>query len=389
MSTAVIGANIRLARLFHGFTLEDVATHLGKTRQYVHKIETEQIAPPDPVVDAVAEMTQVYPVFFYRQVSGSITEEQCHFRKHFTTRAAIKHVAMAKGEVLRRLVAGVEAQIELPNASIPQVEVRSLVDIEQAAEACRRQWSLGLGPIQNTIRLAENLGVVVTSFKGVSREVDAYSIGALRPIIVLNAQEASACRLRFDVAHELGHLVMHVGVPTGDRKTEGEANRFAGALLLPRSSFAKEFPRMRGSHLNWRGLSEMKLRWRVSKAALLYRAKQLALITEDQYRTGVIRLNRGGEARVEREDHMIAAEAPELFPQAVRVGFAHSGLSFERYCHALDVRAPVLNEFVDAFVGEVPSDAQPIMPSGSGSNVVSLSERRARPVIQGDIRLRS
>src|SRR6185437_16627481 len=96
------------------------------------------------------------------------------------------------------------------------------------------------------------------------------------------------------------------------------------AFLLPRSSFAKEFPRLRGSHLNWQGLSDMKLRWKVSKSALLYRAKQLSLISDDQYRTGVIRLNRGGEARVEREDGLISKEKAELFSQAVRLDFSCS-----------------------------------------------------------------
>ena len=375
MPSAVIGANIRLVRLFHGYSLEEVAAHLGKTRQYVHKIETEQITPPEPVLEAIAEMTQVYPVFFYRQAPGSISEEQCHFRKHFTARAAIKHMALAKGELFRRLVAGIEEQVEFPAPSIPQHEVRSLVDVEQAAEACRRHWGLGLGPIQNMVRLAENVGVVVTSFKGVSREVDAYSISASRPIIVLNADEASACRLRFDVAHELGHLVMHVGELTGDRKTEGEANRFAGAFLLPRSSFVKEFPRMRGSHLNWHGLSELKLRWKVSKAALLYRAKQLDLISEDQYRTGVIRLNRGGEARIEREDALIPKEVPELFPQAVRVGFAHAGKDFSAYCQSFCVQASILNEFVEA-LWKAPEPA-PASALQEGGNVISLAKRRA------------
>ncbi len=375
MSTAVIGANVRLARLFHGLTLEEVASRVERTRQYIHKIETEQIIPPDIVLEAIAELTQVQPVFFFRPSPGSITEEQCHFRKHFTARAAVKHVALAKGEMFRRLVAGVEARIELPEPKFPQYEVQSLVDIERASEACRRQWGLGLGPIQNTVRLAENLGVVVTSFKGVSREVDAYSISAARPIIVLNAEEASACRLRFDVAHELGHLVMHVGELTGDRKTEGEANRFAGAFLLPRASFVKEFPRLRGSHLNWNGLSEMKLRWRVSKAALLYRARQLGLVTEAQYRTGVIRLNRGGEARVEREDSMIEKEVPELFPQAVRLGFRHEGVSFHEYCRLLDVTPPILNEFVTAFSQEGQHSPQAVAKPAA-SNVISLNRRR-------------
>ena len=376
MSNPIIGANIRLARLFHGLTLEDVAGHLGKTRQYVHKIETEQIAPSDQILKAVAKLTQVRPEFFVRSMSGQIAEDQCHFRRHFTARAAVKHVALAKGEMFRRLVVNIETRLELPRNTIPQLDVKSLVEIERAAEFCRRHWGLGLGPIQNMMRLVENVGAVATSFKGLSREVDAYSISAARPIIVVNEEEASACRLRFDLAHELAHLILHMGTSTGDRKTEGEANRFAGAFLLPRSSFAKEFPRLRGSHLNWQGLSDMKLRWKVSKSALLYRAKQLSLISDDQYRTGVIRLNRGGEARVEREDGLISKEKAELFSRAVRLDFSCSSGDFDKYCHTFEVEAPIVREFltdVNASNGE--SSAGELTDHG---NVVSLAQRRRR-----------
>ena len=347
MSQSIVhGANLRLARLFHGLTLEDVAAHIDKTRQYVHKIETEQIVPSETTLNAIAQLTQVDPVFFVRQSTAPINEDQCHFRKQFTTRSAVKQVALAKGEMFRRLVVELEEQVELPSTSIPQIEATSLIEIEQAAEACRRHWGLGLGPIQSMTRVAERAGVLVTSFKGVSREVDAYSISAARPVIVVNSDDVSACRLRFDIAHELGHLVLHLGIVTGDRKTEGEANRFAGAFLLPRSSFVKEFPKLRGMHLNWQGLSEMKLRWKVSKAALLYRAKQLSLISEDQYKTGVIRLNRGGEARVEKEDDLIPKEVPELFTQAVKLGFSHSRMSFDSYCRKFSVTPEVIREFL-------------------------------------------
>lgn len=371
-STNVLGGNVRLARLFHGLTLEDVASHLGKTRQYVHKIETEQIGPPPEVLAAIARLTQVEPAFFIARAPAPVAEEQCHFRKQFSTRSAIKHIALAKGEMFRRLVAGLEERLELPYPNIPQHDVHSLVEIERAAEACRTHWGLGYGPIQNMVRVAELAGVVVTSFKGVSREVDAYSISAARPIIVVNSEDASACRLRFDVAHELGHLVLHVGLATGDRKTEGEANRFAGAFLLPRSSFVKEFPRLRGSYLNWQGLSEMKLRWKVSKAALLYRARQLSLISEDQYRTGVIRLHRGGEAKVEREDVQLAKETPELFDQAVQIDMDHRRLGLDAYSRLFAVGPSVVEEFLQAQSKAPIEHAEPF----EVSNIISLAERR-------------
>lgn len=373
--TIIHGANLRLARLFHGLTLEDVAAHIEKTRQYVHKIETEQITPPDATLKAIAQLTQVEPVFFLRQSTAFINEDQCHFRKQFSTRSAVKQVALAKGEMFRRLVVGLEEQLELPATSIPQIEASSLLEIEQAAEACRRHWSLGLGPVQNMTRVAENAGAVVTSFKGVSREVDAYSISAARPVIVVNSDDVSACRLRFDIAHELGHLVMHMGIATGDRKTEGEANRFAGAFLLPRSTFVKEFPKLRGMHLNWHGLSELKLRWKVSKAALLYRAKQLSLISEEQYKTGVIRLNRGGEARIEKEDSLILKEIPELFTQAIKLGFSQSRTSFESYCQKFSVKPDIIREFLVEYTPHF-SPPPRTCSSENVNNVVALFERK-------------
>lgn len=373
MQSRILGANVRLARLFNGLSQEDVASRIGKTRQYVHKIETEQLAPPDEVVECISEMLSVRPSFFVRQASAEVGEDLFHFRKRFTAKAAIKQVALAKGEMFRRIVATLESQVFLPQLNIPQIEAGSVVDIEQAAEACRRHWGLGLGPIQNMIRVVENAGVLVTRFKGVAREVDACSIGTARPVIVVNDAEASSCRGRFDVAHELGHLVMHCGLVTGDRKTEGEANRFAGAFLLPRSTFVREFPPLRGRHLNWQGLVEMKLRWKVSKSAILYRAKQLGVITEDQYKTGVIRLSRGGEARGEREDDLIAKEVPELFGHAVRLSFRESLLSYESFCGMFGVGPEVVEEFIpDEKSGSAPTNEVARLPN----NVVSLNVRR-------------
>jgi transcriptional regulator with XRE-family HTH domain len=83
-------------------TLEDVAARLDKTRQYVHKIETEQILPPLDTLAAIAELTQVEPAFFATPAPTPVAEEQCHFRKHFTTRSAIKHVAATGMSALGR-----------------------------------------------------------------------------------------------------------------------------------------------------------------------------------------------------------------------------------------------------------------------------------------------
>jgi len=62
------------------------------------------------------------------------------------------------------------------------------------------------------------------------------------PFIFLNSAK-SAERGRHDAAHELGHLVLHRhGGPIG-RKAEEQANAFASAFLMPRSSILAHVPR--------------------------------------------------------------------------------------------------------------------------------------------------
>ena len=347
------GAALRLARVFHGRTLEELAERAGKTRQFLHKIETGQAAPSSELVEFLAATLHVEPRFFYEQAASPIGEDEFHFRRLFTSRMPVKQLAMAKAEVFVRLVAVLEKQLKLPELNIPAVDDAATADdIEKAAELCRQHWGLGSGPISSVLRLAENQGAIITTFHSISKEVDALSVFRGRPVIVRNDAKESTCRLRFDIAHELGHAVLHRGGTTGDRLTESQAHRFAGALLIPRAMMTKLFPRMRGSHIDWRALSEFKLTWKISKAAILYRARELDLLTDQQFRSGVITLKRCGEAVTEREDPSISREEPELLKQSISV-LATKGITIMDVASELRVRPEFLEEFVGT-LGYVP-----------------------------------
>lgn len=345
MATQFNGAQLRLARVFNGLALEEVADQVEKTRQYVHKLETNQGTPTDELAERLAGVVRVQPAFFF-QPRTEVDEDQFHFRKLFTTRAMVKQMTLARGELFGRLVEYLEGLLSLPKINIPTIDVTTSEDIERAAERCRQHWGLGLGPIEHMTRLAENLGALVTSFQGVSTEVDALSVSLRRPIIVRNEAKQSTCRQRFDVAHELGHFVLHVGKVTGDRTTEGEANRFASAFLVPRSMMAKLFPRPRGSRLDWAGMRDFKMTWKVSKAALLYRARQLDLINDDQYKTGAITLRRTGEASGEKEDSLIPQERPELLRRSLELLAQRKQVYGEQVASALHVQIDLLTDLI-------------------------------------------
>lgn len=315
----ISGEQLRLARLAHGFSLEEVGDMVGATRQFIQQLETGSRAPSDEIVAALRDALGVSTTFLSQPISSTVRPEQCHFRGHITRPASVTSQVLARGTILDSFVAAMELHLELPPVSFPDLPADSAEEIEQAAEEARRYWGLGTtGPITSMMRVVENAGAIVTYFGDLSERVDAFSMDRRRPVIVRSSTKESLCRQRFDFAHECGHLIMHRGIQTGDRITEDQAHRFASAFLFPRGAVLREFPR--GRSINWKALYELKLRWKMSVRAIIRRGYDLKLLTAAQYRTANIHLVKSGQAKVEKYDDDVSmpVEQPELLPMALQ-----------------------------------------------------------------------
>lgn len=372
------GANLRLARSAHNLSLADVGDAVGKSKQFIQRLETERDRPTDDLVEKLADLLKVEVSFFFTSPGHMLAEDAYHFRKLIGTKAADKQSAIAKGELFRRVVSFIDSKVTLPKFDFPSCDIETPEAAERAAEKCRAHWGLGLGPIGNMIRVVENAGAVVTTFEESAKDIDALSISSPRPIVVMNSVERSACRARFGHAHEIGHFVGHEGRLTGDKGSEAEANRFAGALLLPRSSFMKEFPALRGgTQINWIALSELKMRWRVSKAAMLYRARQLGLLSDEHYRRALVgHLYSKGQRHIEEEDKDIPHEKPELLLNALAAMESRLGISTDDIARSVHLRKEMLARIAPQFVKADSPPGNDVNERPGG--VVLLSEYRAR-----------
>jgi Zn-dependent peptidase ImmA (M78 family) len=351
-----IGSELRLARVFNGFTLEQVGELTGKTRQYLHRCEAGLATPTEAHILDLASALRVKPQFFLTS-QPSIAEEQFHFRKLMSTKALAKQAVMARGEMFVRLSLELEKLLKFPRVNVPDFgDATSDAEVEAAAEACRREWDLGMGPIDNMNRLAENLGVLITSFHSLSREVDALSVATARPIIVRNEAKESVCRQRSDIGHELGHFVLHTGIATGSASTEHQANRFSSALLVPRTMMLKLFPRPKNNRIDWQGIREFKKTWKVSKALILYRANKLGLLTDAQYKSGAITLRTQGETAGERDDYLVPREGPEVLERSFSMLATRKNISGSSIADLLEVEKTFLDDLVGFKTPHTPSD---------------------------------
>lgn len=310
------GAKLRVARLLNGWTKAELADRLQVSRQFIHALEIGQKPASQDMVAALSLLLKVQPSFFFEPLSSEVREEECHFRSRKSMPDKVAEQIISHGTALELIVGLLDANLDLPVVDFPAIEVHSDEEIELATEHCRRHWGLGSGPVASMCRVLENAGAIVTLFEGERHEIDALSMARMRPIVIRNTLKQSPGRQRFDLAHECGHLVIHQGVVTGDKLTEGQANRFASGFLMPRESFARDFPVM-SSRLDWQAIYSLKVRWRVSAKAVIRRAHDLGLVDAVQYATGNRFLNQTGQAKVERFDEKIPFEAPELLKTAI------------------------------------------------------------------------
>jgi Zn-dependent peptidase ImmA (M78 family)/transcriptional regulator with XRE-family HTH domain len=277
-----VGARLELARSFHHLTLKKLAEAVSASHSVLGHYENGLRKPADGgIVAALASALSVTPRFFFEPLTDVWQETDCSFRRRVATPEGLKKRARAHGTMIGLVVRELTTKIKFPAYNVPNIAARSEDEIEAAAEACRVQWKLGFGPIEHIGRIAELNGVVLVQHLRHTDEIDAFSRRGPFSVIVLNTARTSTSRLIFDVAHELGHFVLHRGVETGSRETEEQANQFASALLLPRKTFARE---LRAKPFSWTHAFDLKRRWMTSVSAIIRRAYSLSVLDAITYR---------------------------------------------------------------------------------------------------------
>ena len=156
-------------------------------------------------------------------------------------------------------------------------------DIDIAAENLRRAWGLGDGPIDNVTQLLENNGFIIFRKYLPAEKMDACSLVLNgRPYILINTYKQTCSRDLINLAHELGHVILHQNISSDVflskadfERIEKQAWRFAKSFLMPPAIFSAEV----GCPTLNRFIA-LKKRWRVSISAMIMYCHDLELIDD-------------------------------------------------------------------------------------------------------------
>jgi Zn-dependent peptidase ImmA (M78 family)/DNA-binding XRE family transcriptional regulator len=305
------------ARELRGLTKASLAERIDKTASAISQFESGQIRPDPETVGRLAMALGLPVAFFAKDApSSQLSLEDCHFRSLRSTSQYVRRQSIRTAELIDELLIELEAEgVVLPKPDLEGLKrpAMSPDDIEELAVEVRKAWGLGLGPIHDPIPLLESVGIRFLPLASEHAEVDAFSFWKSgKPYIVPAMQKASS-RTHFDVAHELGHLLIHEDVSPGNPELEGEADLFASAFLLPRETFLRECP-TRWTLATFRAL---KRRWRVSIQGLTVRAHRLGRLSESSYRRAFMRMNQLKIRRAEPDEWVL--DRPMVIPEALRL----------------------------------------------------------------------
>ena len=315
---------LKEARIARGYSQSNLGNLFGVSRQTISKYEEGSMSPKAEIFNKYVELLN-YPLFYFYdlRLDHATSDTAILFRSLATSSKTEREKLSVRAEWIKRIVRYFSQYLEFPEVAIKQQTSNrsySFEEIEKLSKLLRQHWGLGLGPISNLTVLLQNKGCFIARTKIKVLKSDGCSKWSEnRPYIFLTADKDVAVRSRFDLAHELGHLILHhITEDMMDKemlkRIEKEANYFAGAFLLPRETFGNQIV---STSLDY--FIQLKKEWKVSIAAMIYRCKELGILSENQTSYLWRQLAARGMKKNEPYDQDFIPEKPTLLHDAIEI----------------------------------------------------------------------
>lgn len=291
VSDGFVPARLVLARQGRGLKQGELAAEMNRAQATLSKWESGSYdhSPDFAAVAQLSDILHVQGSWFYKPLQEN--GRAAFFRSLKSALHIARDKAAAKLQFVEDISYSLSSRVELPPVDIPNLmegrDFKSLrpEDIDSIASEVRDYWGLSDDPIEDLLLIMENAGLVIGEDYFDSARLDGISKWFEdRPVVLLAKDKNGGVRRRFDAAHELGHMILHRSLTPDHLRdhltlVEEQAMVFAGAFLLPASSFASDI-----RDVTLEAFADVKPRWKVSIGAMIKRARSVNLISPEHER---------------------------------------------------------------------------------------------------------
>ncbi|HJA22953.1 MAG TPA: XRE family transcriptional regulator [Candidatus Limosilactobacillus intestinavium] len=327
--------NLTYARIARGFTMKFLSEKSGISRQTISSYESGKSVPRGKNLLKLSQILN-FPVTYFNAKMSPLGSEGTFFRSRSSSTKRARDMQKVRLIYSSSIYDLLSDYVNFPNVNIPVPIEEKLSNItnekiKRMALLTRNKWGLdNEEPINNLTKLVEANGIIISQANLRENKIDAVSKWiADRPFILLTDNRESGVRRRFNIAHELGHILLHSNIDsiyelsnTDMNRLENQANIFASNLLLPDQAFIRSVV-----STSMEGFIELKKYWKVSISALIIKAHKVKLLNDNQYLYLNKKLSYNHWRKSEPLDNSISLETPDLYNEVCKLIINNNVLS--------------------------------------------------------------
>lgn len=316
------------ARLARGMSMKELAEKIGVSRQMVSYYESNKKNPSAETLLKIMFALK-FPRSFFSATNDNIAGGATFFRKQSSTTKKTRDMQKEHLKYLVGIFNSLSRYVNFPKVNLPELVDKDIFEItdeeiKSKASELRKAWGLDYSsPVNNLISLAEANGIIVSESTVSDNTLDALSRWIVdRPFIMLTNNQEASVRRRFNVAHEIGHIILHNSIESiydysnVELKNiiEKQANLFASHFLLPDEAFVDS---ILSTSLEY--FVDLKKHWKVSIQAMVYKTHYLGLLNDDRYLYLSKQISIRKWRTKEPLDDIMAIERPSLLEKVYKV----------------------------------------------------------------------
>ncbi len=341
---------LKLARYARKLTQSALAKAMNVKSAFISQLEAGVVGMPEEFLQKLTEKLK-FPKSFFAQQTTFLDGCSKMYRAKRSFKSVDRNYIDSYASIYNTHISKLlEADLfDIKEFKLPEERPNELNSPEDIAIAIREYWNIPRGPIKNLVKVIEDAGIFVIPIRINNPDFDGtFYLNEKNDfaLIIINANVPND-RFRFNLAHELGHLIMH-RLPSPN--CEKEAHEFASAFLMPAKDIGEDL-----AGICFWDLLQLKEKWRVSMQAIAYRAKSLNKINEEQYESIWKLINYHGYRKNEPAAN-IPNEKPVMLKYLINYYLKDLNYSKEQLCHYLDIGAIDYNKMYGILLGDYIED---------------------------------